>query len=296
MPVRIAHYSDIHVTMPPIGQLRDSLEPKRIVGSLNYYLGNRRGHFRGVEGRIEALLADVDEQSIDHAICTGDLTAMSFEAELERAAALFGDRLGRPERLTVLPGNHDRYTVRADRERRFEAFFGSVGSPGGGYPFRKSIAKGVSLVAIDVCRSTSLLDSSGQAGAEQLARARELLAEAKERGEFVIFALHYALLRKSGRRDRRSHGVRDDVEVMGLLEDPEVRVDLVIHGHVHEAYALADRRVPIVCAGSATDLHQRCGYNIYEIDVPSGLVSIERRAHEGGRYVRSEVRALKGGA
>lgn len=244
---------------------------KRAMGALNYYLGGRGAHFRDVESRITRLLEDIDSQGVDHALCTGDVTQMSYESEFERCAELFGDRRQQPERWTVIPGNHDRYTHGAAQARRFDRWFAGLGADS--YPFAKQIAPGVRVVAMDVARPNAMLDSSGLCGPAQLERTKALLAEAK--GDFVILALHYGLFRSNGQPDRKTHGIRDLPELIAVLESE--RVDLILHGHIHRAYQVAVANTTAVCAGSATDLYQRCGYNIYELDPEGRTFTTQRR-------------------
>ena len=161
--MRLAHFSDIHCTVNPFSDRWRRILGKRLMGSLNYFVGGRRKHFNNSALRIEKLLEDADSQSPDHVLCTGDVTQMSFEREFEQCAALFGERLQRPAEYTVLPGNHDRYTKRADEERRFEQWFGSV-CESGTFPFTKSIGPKVTLMCLDPCRATAMTDSSGLLG------------------------------------------------------------------------------------------------------------------------------------
>lgn len=272
-PFRLAHYSDIHVTLTPT-QLTS---PKRLVGAANYVLSRRR-RFAGVEQRIENLLVSVDALVPDHALCTGDLTAIATRREFDRCAALFGEqRLAQPERLTVLPGNHDRYTRDAVEDRLFERHFERVcRGEGEGFPFVKRLRDDVMLVVADVARPCSLLDSSGLCGPTQREKLRAILTNDALRGRFVILALHYGLLHGDGSRDHRQHGIRDDVELMALLDEPGVHLDLVLHGHMHEPYAVRLGRRWEVCAGSATDLRQSCGFNVYELDPATKGVGIQR--------------------
>jgi 3',5'-cyclic AMP phosphodiesterase CpdA len=284
---RLAHFSDIHVTLSPFTEgLRGLLgKPKRVVGSLNYAIGGRKKHFAGVTSRIGALLDDVRAQRVDHALCTGDLTAMSFEAEMAEAARLFAAREATPDRWTVLPGNHDRYVHEpADEPRIFERHFAALADDGRGYPYTKRLSPRVSLVAVDVTRPTSLLDSSGRAGKDQLARLAALLASPELAGDFVIVALHYALLRAGGHRDRRNHGVRDDRALMAVLDDARARVDLVLHGHIHRHYGVRTAAREVRCAGSATDLHVQAGYDVYAIDPEARTFTVERRSWNGAGF------------
>jgi len=276
-PFRLAHYSDIHVTVPPLSESWGRLPGKRVAGLANYYVGGRRRAFIDVEARIAELLEDIDRQGAHHALCTGDITSMSYGAEFERCAALFGDRVRQPTRHTVIPGNHDRYTTGSTRRAEFEHWFGELGPNSGTWPFRKDVSPEVSIVGVDVCRPTGFLDSSGWCGPEQRRRLADMLASPDLAHRYVVVALHYALFLANGRPDRATHGIRDWSELLAVLEGPRARVDLVLHGHVHEPYVLERDRLTIACAGSATDLRHAGGYQLIDID-DRGRVTLTRRA------------------
>lgn len=286
--VRLAHFSDIHVTAPPIAFGARPLLGKRMMGSLNYYIGGRRRHFENVEHRIQRLLEDVDGQGVDHALCTGDITQMSFREEFRRCAELFGDRLLQPKRYTVLPGNHDRYTH--DTTNHFEDWFGTISAPDGKYPFRKDLDGNVTIVGLDVARPTGLTSSSGFCGRPQLEATRTLLEDAELKSRFVIIALHYGLLRSNGNRDRPGHRIEDDRSLIELVNETDHRIDMVVHGHMHRNYVVSSPKRPLVCAGSATDLAYPCGYNIYDINSAAGTFDITRRVWSAAAdaYVESE--------
>src|SRR5688500_9885026 len=98
--MRLAHFSDIHVTQPPADGSFRAFLGKRLAATLHYYVGGRRHRFAEVDRRIESLLADVDQMRVQHALCTGDITMMSLPTEFSRFAELFGERLDRPQRWT----------------------------------------------------------------------------------------------------------------------------------------------------------------------------------------------------
>jgi 3',5'-cyclic AMP phosphodiesterase CpdA len=233
-------------------------------------------HFAGVEDRIARLLDDADAQSVDHVLCSGDITAMSYDDEFARCARLYGDRLEQPARYTVIPGNHDRYTVASVEEKRFERHFGKLAAPGDNYPALKRIAPGVVLVMLDVSRPT-LYDSSGFCGETQRRALEAILTDASLKDEFVILTLHYGLLRRNGKPDRPGHRIKDYEPLMELIDRDDAKVDLVLHGHIHRHYEVKTKRRTIVCAGSATDLAIECGYNVYDIDLSKRTVNTERR-------------------
>ncbi|MFZ5445385.1 MAG: metallophosphoesterase family protein [Myxococcota bacterium] len=279
--MKLAHFSDIHITHFP---LSGGFALKRLAAIASYTLMGRGAHFTDSDQRIARLLEDVDAQGVDHALCTGDLTGVSTAAEFEKVAALFGPRLQQPARFTVIPGNHDRY-VRGV-EGHFERHFGAL-SEQGRYPFVKHVSDEVTIVAIDVARPTSVVDSSGLCGGAQREKLLAILTDASLRERFVVLALHYGLLRAEGQRDRRNHGLRDDLELLALVDRPDVSLDLVVHGHMHRPYVVRSKARTLINAGSATDLHvPGCGYHVYEIDPRAHRVRLFRRAwnQAAGRY------------
>ena len=283
--VRLAHCSDIHVTHFPL-TAAGGFALKRLVAVGSYSVAGRGAHFADSDTRIAALLNDVDALNVDHAICTGDLTGVSTETEFAEVAARFGPvRLARPERYTVIPGNHDRYV--AEAQGRFERYFGSL-CDGGRFPLVKALSGNVTLVCVDAARPTNLVDSSGLIGTAQRAKLLQILADASLRDQFVVLGFHYGLLRMNGQRDGRNHGLRDDTEMLALIDRPEVSLDLVIHGHLHRPFKIRPGRRTIVNAGSATDLHvDGAGFNVYDIDAAAHHITISRRAWStpSGAYV-----------
>lgn len=279
--MKLAHFSDLHVTHFP---LSGAFALKRLAAIASYTLMGRGAHFTGSDERIARLLEDVDAQGVDHALCTGDLTGVSTVAEFEKIAGLFGPRLQQPARYTIIPGNHDRYVRGA--KGLFEQHFSAVCEQAR-FPFVKHVSPRVSVVAIDVTRPTSVIDSSGLCGPAQRDALLALLTDASLKDRFVVLALHYGLLRAEGQRDRPSHGLRDDLEVMALIDRPDVSLDLVVHGHMHRPYMVRSKLRTLINAGSATDLHvPGCGYHVYEIDPAAHRVKLTRRAwnQATGRY------------
>jgi 3',5'-cyclic AMP phosphodiesterase CpdA len=281
---KLAHFSDIHYTLPPFGFGLRALLSKRIVGISSYYVTGRGEHFADTTRRIPLLLADVDAQNVDHVICTGDLSAVAAREELDGVAGAFGARLSAPARYTVIPGNHDRYVQDALSRQLFEKHFAPL-CEGGVFPFQKRVGP-VRIVGIDVCRPTNF-KSSGWCGPEQRAALKTLLAPSLK-GELTILVLHYGLLRPGGERDTPNHRIEDDLELLALLDSDDVAVDLVLHGHMHRSFNIKSEKRRIICAGSATDLHLPCGYNVYAIDAAARSLVLDRRAWNGSAYEAGE--------
>src|SRR3954469_22002235 len=113
----LAHLSDPHLPpLPPPS--RRELAGKRALGYLNWTRNRHAIHRREV---LDAIVADMQAQHPDHIAVTGDLVNLALEAEFAPAHAWLAG-LGRPDRVSVIPGNHDAY-VRATRHH-FAATFG----------------------------------------------------------------------------------------------------------------------------------------------------------------------------
>ena len=81
---------------------------KRGLGLINWYRKRHRHHSADV---LDAIVRDMHAQKPDHIALTGDLVNISLDAEFARAAKWL-DTLGKPQDVTLTPGNHDAYIKR----------------------------------------------------------------------------------------------------------------------------------------------------------------------------------------
>ena len=99
---RLAHVSDLHLCqLPPVTW--SQLANKRLLGYLSWQLRRRRSHLQAV---LDALVRDLHAVEPDHVAITGDLVNLALPAEFMEAAAWLR-RLGPPEWISLVPGNHD---------------------------------------------------------------------------------------------------------------------------------------------------------------------------------------------
>ena len=103
----LAHLSDPHLGPIPTPRLIELIN-KRGLGLINWYRKRHRHHRADV---LDAIVRDMHAQSPDHTAVTGDLVNVSLEAEFA-AAARWLAQVGTPERVTLVPGNHDAYIRR----------------------------------------------------------------------------------------------------------------------------------------------------------------------------------------
>src|SRR5262245_20694250 len=121
-PITIAHLSDVHLG-PIAGFTPRHWNLKRLVGYVNWSR-NRRQVYHGAV--LERIVADLAAQAPDHIAVTGDLVNIGLPRETIDALA-WVETPGRPEAVSVTPGNHDIYSrLRKDPgTRRWSAYMAS---------------------------------------------------------------------------------------------------------------------------------------------------------------------------
>lgn len=265
--VRLAHFSDVHLSARPMGWKRRDLISKRVTGWFNMRVLGRAWRFRHAERVAEAMMRHLRAHRPDHLVFSGDATALAFEREFAVAAKRLG--VGDPALPPALavPGNHDAYVAWAVHAELFEKYFGSwqhgTRIDGSVYPFAQRVGP-VWLVGVNSASANFWTwDASGRIGAEQRERLRRLLKELSPGPRILV--THYPLALANGKPEPFMHALRDGPETVKVAADGGVV--LWLHGHKHGSYRLApnDRwPFPVICAGSATQT-KRWSFNEYVI-------------------------------
>lgn len=261
MTLRIAHLSDphfSHITLNPSQFLS-----KRWMGNLNLILFRRKSYQTKHLGYLPQLTENLD---IDQVIITGDFTSTSLDSEFQTAQD-FVHSFSQP--TLTLPGNHDVYTKKSEREKRYYKYFPSKDLEE--YRIEKVHLKGNWWwVGLDCARANSLLKSNGCYFPQMHDPLFKMLSEIP-RDQNVIIGNHFPLF-PSG---RESHDTERGEWLAALLKQfPNVK--LYLHGHDHEPYII-DRRsegYPLTLnAGSCA--HQPDG-TFYVIELSDTSAVVER--------------------
>jgi 3',5'-cyclic AMP phosphodiesterase CpdA len=275
----IAHLTDVHLG-PIEGFAPRYWNLKRGLGYANWVRKRRHVHQRAVLDRI---VADMEAERPDHVAVTGDLANIGLPREHINALAWLKG-LGPPERVTVVPGNHDTYS-RIGRDpgaRRWGEYMSSnagglafTGSGGARFPFVRVIGE-VALIGVDSAVETPPLMAWGRIGKRQLDGLAGVLDRLRDSGLFRLVLVHHPPLR--GQADA-SRGLRDAAGLEAVLE--RGGAELVIHGHNHRNMLAwlpcraggtgVPDRIAVVGAPSAsrgrTHHHESLGrYNLYRIE------------------------------
>jgi 3',5'-cyclic AMP phosphodiesterase CpdA len=263
MTFRLAHLSDPHVPPLPVARLRE-LAGKRMLGYLNW---TRNRHARHSRAMLDAMVADMQAQRPDHIAVTGDIVNLSLDSEYAPARH-WVDSVGKPDLVTVIPGNHDAY-VRGAAERFNRDFADYItGDLQGATPFPFLRRRGdVALIATSSAVPTGPLMATGWLGPAQCAALDDMLASLASEPIFRVVLIHHPL--RSHARHKR---LTDSDEVLGILK--RRGADLVLHGHDHVHSTIhvegPNGMIPVigVPSASATAGGKRpaAAYNLFDID------------------------------
>jgi 3',5'-cyclic AMP phosphodiesterase CpdA len=267
--IKLAHFSDVHLTAASVGWKVRDLFGKRASGWVNVRLMGRAHRFRYANRVVEAMLADFHARGYDHLVFSGDATTMAFDAEMTESAHRLGVWDATLPPCLAVPGNHDLYTFGASRRRTFEFAFsawqqGERADDTHTYPFAQKVGH-VWLIALNSSKPNMLpWDATGRVGHAQLERLRVLCGRL-DPGPRVIVS-HYPLLTRGRHPEARWHRLIDWREARDAAA--ACGASLWLHGHKHAWYVLeAGDGQPFhsICVGSSAQ-EKLWGYHEYEID------------------------------
>lgn len=266
--IRLAHFSDIHLTAVRLGwRKRDALN-KRTTGWVNAKLLGRGASFRHANDVTAVLRGEFASRGFDQLVFSGDASTLGFASEVQEAARRLGvNEEGVPPGIAV-PGNHDLYVRGSLRGRAFEEAFAPwlAGErvQAEDYPFAKKVGHAW-LIALNSAKPNILhWDASGKVGRAQLESFRLLCAKLDDGPRIVV--THYPLLMEGYEPEPYWHRLRDWSRARDAAA--ECGVSLWLHGHRHKWYVLqpaANLPFPTICTGSSTQ-SGRWGYHDYTLD------------------------------
>ena len=244
IPLRIAHFSDIHCGDP-------SFRPELM---------------RQIVDGINRMRPDV-------VVVAGDLTAAGYDWEFEEAAKWLGEI--EPPSL-VVPGNHDSKNV---GYIHFQRYFGERFSR-----YRQAfepdraerlMATGLTVVGVD---SSEPDLNDGQVGRE---RYPWILEQFDEPDDIKIFALHHHLVSIPG-TGRERNIITDAGDVLAVLSKADV--DVILSGHKHVPFFWGVNGILVANSGTAATRRVRgltpASWSEYQIDASTIKVYLH---YEDGR-------------
>ena len=269
MPFLLAHLSDAHIGPLPRPRRRELLG-KRLTGYVNW---NRRSLLHDM-AVLEALVADMKAQPLDHVAMTGDILNLGLKAEFPFAETWMRS-LGPPRDVSFVPGNHDAY-VRSSMKPLATTFLPWVAddpqeaAPGHAPYFPYLRRRGdVALIGLSSALPTAPFLASGALGSRQRHLLGPLLDEAGRQGLARVVLIHHPPYHDGASPGR---GLRDNRGFAKIIAAHGA--ELILHGHNHRPMLGhlegPERRVPVVGVPSASAVPgspaHRAAYHLFSID------------------------------
>ncbi len=267
MPFTLAHLSDPHLAPLPAPRPSE-LIGKRATGYINWQRNRRFIHDARV---LEKIVADLKAQAPDHVACTGDLANIALGEEFARGREWL-ERLGTPETLSLVPGNHDAYVAGALREAAREWGPYMFGDHAAGFPYLRRRGP-LALIGLTSAVSTGWGMASGRLGGTQLLALARLLEALHDEAAFRVVLIHHPPVSQAKWHKR----LRDAAPLKRIIAAHGA--ELVLHGHDHRAMlnwldGPGGARVPAVGVPSASaapgEARHAAAYNLYAIEGAAG--------------------------
>jgi 3',5'-cyclic AMP phosphodiesterase CpdA len=284
----LAHLSDPHLSGWSL-LLPSELLSKRVLGFLSWQLRRRFVHRQSVLDRV---VADLAESRPDHVAVTGDITNISLPQEFANAA-IWLQGIGPPDRVSVIPGNHDRYVALpwSKHLALWDAYMTgddqptpAVGISDGAERFPYLRRRGpIALIGVSSAAPMPYNSAAGHVGPDQLARLAQMLAALEAEGLFRVVLIHHP---PQPHATHKRKTLIDAIAFRDVLA--QKGAELVLHGHTHRAHLdhiTGPRlRVPVLGAPSASARPHggkpAGGYHLYRVARagPGWDLEIETRA------------------
>jgi 3',5'-cyclic AMP phosphodiesterase CpdA len=221
----LIHISDFHLCCPTGVEFSRFLN-KRAFSYSSWKI--RRQHEHRIE-ILRALTRAVHAEAFDHLAVTGDLTQLGLPAEFEQARLQL-HALGPPDKVFVVPGNHDALVPAAWNVSfaHWSDFMASDSAESGAFFPTLRIRGPVALIGLSTAHPTPLFSAAGSIGAAQLARCAQLLSETAQRNLYRVLLIHHPPLPNAVSAHKR---LKDAESLLPLIR--QHGAELILHGHSH---------------------------------------------------------------
>jgi len=223
----LIHISDFHLCQIS-GISPGRFMNKRMFSYLSWRIRRQREHCPQV---LEALTRAVRAAEADHVVVTGDLTQLGLPSEFDEARSIL-QALGPPQKVFVVPGNHDALVAAPWPESyaRWADYMASdSANPQRHLEFPTLRMRGpVALIGLCTARPTRLLSAAGSLGTRQLQRLAEILQETARRSLFRVLLIHHPPTPGMVSFHKRL----TDAEAFTVIAKQQ-GAELILHGHSH---------------------------------------------------------------
>ncbi len=223
---RIVHLSDAHVLDPRPSRTRSGWSMRVRFLSFGRPLdafGRRRKLGRSLEAarRIGA----------HHVVLSGDLTEIGSPGEFETLAEVLHESGIAPERITLVPGDHDLYSTPDAWTWALDGPLSAFARTSAREPGKVVEVEGVTLMPIDATFHQPVTRSAGCLDRASIEAVEKRAADAAFRSRPLVVVQHHPPFMRKTQAWDWIDGLVGGVHMMSLLET--FRHLFVLHGHLH---------------------------------------------------------------
>lgn len=225
MSFKIIHISDLHFHCYP--RNIEGWLSKRALGAANLFFRRQR-HFP-LE-RAKQLVEKIQSLDWDHLVISGDITTLALEEEFQLAHQTLLPLLKDRDKVTIIPGNHDRYVQSACSPDLFQIYFGDF--------FSKSLFKTIHLtkkwhlIGWESTHPNDWLTASGTVSRETLIKTETYIQEQPSDSCFILVN-HYPIWFPRLFKFKPNHELHNLTYVQEWIQH-QPQIFLYLHGHIHK--------------------------------------------------------------
>jgi 3',5'-cyclic AMP phosphodiesterase CpdA len=226
--MRIAHVSDVHIL-----DRRPSGQRSRYDLGVRFLSFGRPLDAHARARKLTSALKAAERGGADHVVVSGDLTESGVPAQFEELAGVLHETRIDPERITLVPGNHDAYGEPREWERALDgplkAFARSSAGVAG-----KVVERGeLYLLPIDVAFPQPITRSAGLLTSEAAEAVKRRACDRAMQRRAVVVVQHHPPFAHARAAWQWIDGLQGHERMTTLLASaPSVHV---LHGHLHKS-------------------------------------------------------------
>jgi Icc protein len=223
---RIAHLSDVHMLDARPGRSRTGWSMRHHFLSFGRPLdvvGRRR--------KLAHALSAARRGGAGHVVVSGDLTEIGAPPEFESLAEVLHGSEFAPDRVTLVPGNHDLYTSPGAWRRAIEGPLAAFAATSASESGRVIECAGAHLLPLDVTFHQAVTRSAGLIADETLSILARRAADPALAARPLVVVQHHPPFVRNTLALHWIDGLIGAAHLMTLLE--KFRHLFVLHGHMH---------------------------------------------------------------
>jgi 3',5'-cyclic AMP phosphodiesterase CpdA len=223
---RIAHLSDAHVLDPRPSRTRSGWSMQT-----RFLSFGRPLDAAGRVKKLERALESAKRVGADHVVLSGDLTEVGKPGEYETLAEVLHDSQIPPERITLVPGNHDLYSWADGWRWALAGPLAAYARTSAGEPGKVVDVGGASILPLDATFHQPVTRSAGRMDDGTLEIIERRGADAARAGRPLVVVQHHPPFVRKTSALHWLDGLIGAARMMNVLE--ALRNVFVLHGHLH---------------------------------------------------------------